>query len=280
MSFITSIANEIQDLHRQLDQFAIQSRIPDQELPNRKDQSSSKPSWEHTITPSHMKFYQQSLSGLLEVSANLIIQFLNIIMQFQIQTLAQFSRTWDRLYKLSHQYAIPGSRLLSNHYLTKNTSSATTSATTTSQPLQPRQTATTTTSSSSSTLSTRYLDAITTPKQFQSLQHFCTTQKTHLLSEARALQGQYSSERKHTIQMEGMVMDIASMVGQFVSMIEQQGSVVEEVHEMSQMVTSNVTATQKELDITIERTTSHAYSMAIVMIILAVMLLGLHWLTP
>lgn len=54
MSFISIIANEIQDLHRQLDQFTTH-------------QHNTTPN-QSTLSPSHMKFYQQSISGLLEVS--------------------------------------------------------------------------------------------------------------------------------------------------------------------------------------------------------------------
>jgi hypothetical protein len=57
MSFISSIANEIQDLHRQLDQFSTHQH-----------QDSTSTLNHLTLSPSHMKFYQQSISGLLEVS--------------------------------------------------------------------------------------------------------------------------------------------------------------------------------------------------------------------
>lgn len=126
----------------------------------------------------------------------------------------------------------------------------------------------------------RFVDEIAPPSKMKVYEQVATKQKDILLKESQSLQKKFSDDMQQSHQLESTVMSISSMIAEFTTMIESQSDVVELVGEAAKDATSSVKATDEELLLTLERSTSYHWNMIFLIVALGLLLLLLHFITP
>ena len=129
-------------------------------------------------------------------------------------------------------------------------------------------------------ISKRYEDEIAPPNKMKEYQEISTKYKSLLFSEAIDLQNQYSNDVKIIYEVENAVERISSMLSEFVQIVYSQSSQVEDVYEASSVATDFVKESNRQLQLTIERSKSSQWNMIILSFSLAVLLLLLDYFTP
>ena len=138
----------------------------------------------------------------------------------------------------------------------------------------------TTTNQQENTFAQRYIDEIASHTKLKEYNSIALKQKDELLKETKILKVKYSEDIQESQKMERTVSNISSLIHEFVQLIDSQSEIVNVIGEVSQDTTESVKNTDKELILTLERSSSHQWSMISFILIMAILLLVLDFLSP
>ena len=141
-------------------------------------------------------------------------------------------------------------------------------------------TGTITTNQQENTFAQRYIDEIASHTKLKEYNSIALKQKDELLKETKILKVKYSEDIQESQKMERTVSNISSLIHEFVQLIDSQSEIVNVIGEVSQDTTESVKNTDKELILTLERSSSHQWSMISFILIMAILLLVLDFLSP
>ena len=133
---------------------------------------------------------------------------------------------------------------------------------------------------SSENCAQRYIDEIASHTKLKEYNSIALKQKDELLKETKILKVKYSEDIQESQKMERTVSNISSLIHEFVQLIDSQSEIVNVIGEVSQDTTESVKNTDKELILTLERSSSHQWSMISFILIMAILLLVLDFLSP
>lgn len=126
----------------------------------------------------------------------------------------------------------------------------------------------------------RYQDEIASTAKIGEYKALGEKYKSILLKEAKELQVRFSKDLQVANNMESTVNGISTMLTEFVSIIQAQSDIVEDVHQAAVDTTDQVKLADDELMLTLERSQSHSRNMAFLTVGLGLLLLLLDWVTP
>ena len=133
---------------------------------------------------------------------------------------------------------------------------------------------------SKETFAQRYIDEIAPSSKLREYEAVAVRHKDALMREARILKVRFSDDMQESQRMERTVGGIASMISEFVQLVEAQSEQVDTVGEVSQDATQSVKSADAELLLTLERSQSHQWSMIMFVLGMALLLLLLDFVTP
>lgn len=128
--------------------------------------------------------------------------------------------------------------------------------------------------------SSRYVDEIASQGKMNEYKSIAAKHKASLMKEAKVLQERFNDDIAESIRMENEVNNISKLLSQFVTMIESQSEIVSDVNEYSKQSTATVKQAGEQLQLTLDRTQSHQWSMVFLILGFAILLLALDFLTP
>jgi len=134
--------------------------------------------------------------------------------------------------------------------------------------------------SSSPSLSQRYVDEVASLSAMRAYEAIAAQQRRALLKESRLLRIRFGNEYQEAQRMERTVSGISAMIGEFAALIAGQSELVDGIESAGKEATSKVRQTEGELQLTLERSQSHQWGMAGLVLLLALGLLAADWLTP
>lgn len=124
------------------------------------------------------------------------------------------------------------------------------------------------------------MDEIAPQSKMNEYKSIAAKHKASLLKEAKVLQTRFNDDVEESIRMEQEVNNISKLLAQFVVMLDSQSEIVMDVNEFSKQSTRTVKETGEQLQLTLDRTQSHQWSMVLLILGFAVLLLALDFLTP
>eukprot|EP01031_Cornospumella_fuschlensis_P039054 gene39054-47515_t len=248
----------------------------------------------------------QDLHRMLDMqvdSESLSRQFDKAVISSLLQKLNRFTSYWDKMQRTQKAHQQSPFRALSRlyaHHITvpinedilADATAPSSSSSGASKPvpaLSPKNSGMVLNSPSSKptaaatldpSFSQRYIAEIATTKQLKEYNTVSEVQKAKLLEKTRYLQKQFSSDLLQSYHMEHTVQSLSHLVSEFSSMIETQSEVVQTIGEVAKEVTSEVKDTDEELLLTLERGQRQSFSFFTLLIVLSLLLLLLHLLTP
>lgn len=131
-----------------------------------------------------------------------------------------------------------------------------------------------------SNFASRYEDEIASTTKLKEYKALGTKHKDILMKEAHTLQTKYNEDIVLAKQIESTVTNISTCLNEFTNILRGQTGLVDELYETALDATDFVNQADKELQLTIKRSTSHSRNISFLAVGLAVLLLLLDFLTP
>ena len=126
----------------------------------------------------------------------------------------------------------------------------------------------------------RYEDEIASAAKIKEYKAIGTKHKESLMKEAYHMQTKFKNDIVEAKQVEQTVEGISNMLTQFTQILRGQTGLVDELYETALDATDFVSQADKELQLTIKRSTSHSRNIMFLALGLAVLLLLLDFITP
>jgi hypothetical protein len=125
----------------------------------------------------------------------------------------------------------------------------------------------------------RYIDEIASTQKMKEYRTIAYKEKANLLKEAKILHQKYNTEVVQSQQIENTVINIASLVSQFATLIQSQTEIVGNIGETTEEVTKSIKSTDEELLLTIERGQKNQWNMIVIILFFSFLLLLIHFMT-
>lgn len=126
----------------------------------------------------------------------------------------------------------------------------------------------------------RYEDEIAPQSKLKEYNQLTEKHKLICEKDTKKLQENFNEDMQETCKMETTVEQISYLLTEFVNILQVQSEQVKDLEGTGKIATEHVLETDKELILTIKRSTSHQMNMIFLYISLALLLLILDYITP
>ena len=126
----------------------------------------------------------------------------------------------------------------------------------------------------------RYEDEIAPQSKLKEYKQLTEKHKLICEKDTKKLQEKFSEDMQETSKMETAVEQISYLLTEFVNILQAQSEQVKDLEGTGKVATEHVLDTDKELILTIKRSTSHQRNMVFLYVGLALLLLILDYITP
>jgi t-SNARE complex subunit (syntaxin) len=129
-------------------------------------------------------------------------------------------------------------------------------------------------------ISDRYDGEIASMSKMKQYEKVGDSYKNLLLKEAKDLSGQFSEDLQEAHKIEGSVEQISALLSEFSRIVQSQSHKVESIYDSGEAATGLVKQTDKEMQLTIDRSKNYQWNMVFLSVFLGVLLLVIDWITP